>query len=366
MINNKILFYVHFNKNNSLSEYVVYQLKQMRPIFDKVVFITNSKINDSDKLRLDKLYDDFISRDNIGFDFAAWRDGIKKVGWKNIAKYDSLTIMNDTCFGPINDFSKIYEQMSSKDVDFWGIAKNISIKNVNPMYLLPAHLQSFYITFFKNVVSSKVFNDFWRNVKNFKNVSDVIYEEELKLTEVLVNNGFKCDAFYNAEREYKKELIVVGDQYYNNINKNEYDPGYSYTRSLDILKNINGYPLFKKKAIFMFPDKINQTRDFILKKTDYPIELLDEYISQNFNDQLNIKIEEMKVGLNELIDRQEGNILQLKRDIVSIKHELDSEKEKTRHLNELISGITSSRTYKAAVLITKPVRVFRKMKKLKK
>ncbi|HFH9739096.1 TPA: rhamnan synthesis protein F, partial [Streptococcus pyogenes] len=45
---NRILLYVHFNKYNKISAHVYYQLEQMRSLFSKIVFISNSKVSHED------------------------------------------------------------------------------------------------------------------------------------------------------------------------------------------------------------------------------------------------------------------------------------------------------------------------------
>jgi len=85
----RLLLYVHFNKFNQISEHVLYQLEKMRPLFRKVIFISNSKISQDQEDELkQELVDEVLLRKNIGFDFAAWRDGMKKVGFEELKKYD--------------------------------------------------------------------------------------------------------------------------------------------------------------------------------------------------------------------------------------------------------------------------------------
>ena len=110
---NRLLLYVHFNRNNQLSEHVLYQLQQLRHNFEEIYFISNSKMTDGDFVRLtdSKLADGFLQRENVGYDFAAWAEAMKHYGFDKLANYDSVTIMNDTCFGPVYDFSKTIEQM---------------------------------------------------------------------------------------------------------------------------------------------------------------------------------------------------------------------------------------------------------------
>ena len=42
----RLLLYVHFNKYDHISRHVFYQLEHMRPLFDKLVFISNSRLSE--------------------------------------------------------------------------------------------------------------------------------------------------------------------------------------------------------------------------------------------------------------------------------------------------------------------------------
>ena len=77
-----------------------------------MVFISNSQLPEDVKSNLvaQHLVDDILERQNSGFDFAVWRDGMKTVGFDQLAHFDSVTLMNDTCFGPFWDLEPIYQQ----------------------------------------------------------------------------------------------------------------------------------------------------------------------------------------------------------------------------------------------------------------
>ena len=49
----RILFYVHYNKLSIISQHVLYQLEHMRPLFSKIVFISNSALNENDKKKIE-------------------------------------------------------------------------------------------------------------------------------------------------------------------------------------------------------------------------------------------------------------------------------------------------------------------------
>ena len=81
--------------------------------FSKIIFISNSPLSNEDKCRLreDLGISDLLERDNRGFDFAAWRDGMNWLGFDTLQNSDSLTLMNDTCFGPLWDLAPIYQAL---------------------------------------------------------------------------------------------------------------------------------------------------------------------------------------------------------------------------------------------------------------
>ena len=187
----RLLLYVHFNKYNNFSQHVFYQLEQMRPLFDRIVFVSNSLFSDVDKVALEKagLIDDFIQRKNQGYDFAAWHDGMKAVGFEMLADYDSITCMNDTCFGPLWDMSTYYERYEGDDsVDFWGMTNHRAI-DAGHVYI-DEHLQSYFMSFKKRLVKSSVFQSFWQQVESYTNVQDVIDHYETKYTKLFVEAGF--------------------------------------------------------------------------------------------------------------------------------------------------------------------------------
>lgn len=269
----------------------------MRKVFDTVVFASNSKISAQDKKRLNGLYDKFIQRKNKGFDFSAWRDSMNSFGWSNIEKYDELTIMNDTCFGPIHDFRSVYKEMKSRGVDFWGMTINVALKDLvvdgrGGFVFAPAHIQSYYITFDKRVFTTDIFKTFWNNIIDYSDVQDVIINYEIKLTDLLESNGYTYDAYYNAKNAWKKDVMTrkdVDTSAFSAGNMKKYNPGYTCTRPLWLLGEVQKYPFIKTKSIVMATKQIPGIRNYLIKNTNYPVQLIDSYIGSRFWELLKAK-----------------------------------------------------------------------------
>jgi rhamnosyltransferase len=195
----RLLLYVHFNKYDKISNHVYYQLEHMHPLFSKVVFISNSQLSQSevDKLHEKGLIDAFIQRENIGYDFAAWHDGMAQVGFESLKNYDSITCMNDTCFGPLWDMAPLYQKYELNDnVDFWGMTNHRAI-DAGHIYI-DEHLQSYFMSFKNSLIVSDVFQNFWQSVESFEDVQKVIDNYETKYTKHFVDAGFNYESVLNT------------------------------------------------------------------------------------------------------------------------------------------------------------------------
>lgn len=255
----RLLLYVHFNKLNTISSHVIYQLMHMRPLFSRVVFISNSPLLSEvvDQLQEKNAIDVFLQRENIGYDFAAWRDGMTHIGFSNLAEYDSVTLMNDTCFGPLWDMKEVYQRFEDDElVDFWGITNHRATK------AFPEHIQSYFISFKHQVIASQAFQNFWTNVQNYTAVQDVIDHYETQVTTSLINAGFSYKTVFDTVEKDTSGML---------------HPDFSYYNPTAILKNRT--PFIKVKTIdahqHITPYILNQ----IELESSYPVDLIVSHMS---------------------------------------------------------------------------------------
>lgn len=267
----RLLLYVHFNKYNRISSHVYYQLTKMRQIFSNVVFISNSSVSDKDYQKLVDLHlvDNFIQRENIGFDFAAWRDGMTAVGFEVLATYDSVTIMNDTCFGPLWDIKDYYLEYESDDsVDFWGLTNNRATPKSRYTQGFREHIQSYFITFKKSVIVSPEFKNFWENVKNYTNVQDVIDNYETQVTTKFLDAGFNYKVIFNTVNEDASHMLHADFSFYHPTAILSHRVPFIKVKAIDNNQHITPYLL-----------------DEIAKQSDYPVDLIISHMSEiNFPD----------------------------------------------------------------------------------
>ena len=280
---NRILLYIHYNKFDEVSEHVLYQLEQIKPLFSRIILISNSYLENNYMRKLNKIgITEVIQRENIGFDFAAWRDGMEYVGFDHLKKYDSVTLMNDTCIGPLWSLEPYFRSFESAiDCDFWGMT------NFKKTKYFQEHVQSYFVSYSQSVVSSKVFQKFWMSIKNFENVRQVIDRYETRLTSKLKKSGFNYQVVFNTLHENSEEMV---------------HPDFSYYRPFDILNH--RVPFLKLKALQSHQEQANQLKCEIKSISDFPSEILENVYSsiEFFSNEIvrNEKISIFKKVVNKL------------------------------------------------------------------
>ena len=242
----RILFFVHYNKYNSLAEYVVYLLEHIKHIYNKIVFISNSSISDTDQIKLESLCDEIIRRDNTGFDFGVWRDALLREGWDKLSEYDNVTLMNDSCFGPLFDLEVSYKKMEQQDIDFWGMTDHS-------------------LCFHKKVIESNVFQNFWNMLANEKDIDNLKHIYEKQLTVLLNKKGYKFTTFLNSTNSDNLSLLRPD------------------------LCIINSLPFIEIKSFknFNYPNYLLQ---LIENKTDYPVSMILNYFTELFDPSTSLPI----------------------------------------------------------------------------
>ena len=266
-----------------MSDHVLYQLEKIKPLFSRVILISNSHLEKNYMRKLEMIgITEIIQRANIGFDFAAWRDGMEYVGFDHLEKYDSVTLMNDTCIGPLWSLEPYFRSFESAiDCDFWGMT------NFKKTKYFREHVQSYFVSYSREVVSSKVFKSFWMNVKSYDNVRQVIDNYETKFTSELKRTGFNYQVVFNTLGEKSDDML---------------HPDFSYYRPFDILNH--RVPFLKLKALQSHQEQANQLKCEIKSISNFPSEILENVYSsiEFFSNEIvrNEKISIFKKVVNKL------------------------------------------------------------------
>jgi rhamnosyltransferase len=260
---------------------VVYLLKNVRVLYTRVVVISNSPLSGEQQNKLVEFCDEILIRENKGFDFGAWKDAILKDGWEKLSQYDNVTLMNDTCFGPLFDLETIYLDMEQRDIDFWGLTKftNREYKMPKTCVPVPEYIQSYFICFKRNVAISIPFKTFWEHVRYENNILSVIQNYEIKITKILTKAGFRYSVFLDKASfpEIKSDLAL---------------------RRPDLCLKFK-VPFLKVKSFLSFPYP-KYIITLLQTNTNYPVSIIFNYLNQIYDPDTTLFIQ------NKLIQNQEN------------------------------------------------------------
>lgn len=141
----KVCFFSHFNRRNSVHECVYRYLWDIKKIGFSIIFITTSPLDKIDTLKIWNICDDIIIRDNINLDWGGWIEAYQKY---NPIRANYLLLCNDSVFGPIWSLQKFWESLTEVESDFYGAVCSNQVKR---------HVQSWFMVFGKRLRASDLF-----------------------------------------------------------------------------------------------------------------------------------------------------------------------------------------------------------------
>ena len=265
----KALVYVIFESEAHLQEYKLRFLQALVPLVDDVIVVVNGQLHDDDINCLEN-YGRVLTRDNKGYDTAAFREGIFAFGKDKLKDYDQLLLVNDTNIGPMRDLSQVFQEMADKRLDFWGISfgeEQEDVTKENPYGYIPKHLQSYFLVIEKLMLNDDAFYEYWTHLTDTDSRDKAIGRHETRFTKHFADLGYRFDAVVQ-----------------------EYEDSAMYIHPLKMLKA--GSPLVKYTALKNYDEdqflwqgldrdsEVPDLLDFVAEETDYPVAILEDIVNK--------------------------------------------------------------------------------------
>ena len=227
--------YFFYDSQGVVDKYVDYFLNDYSKCFQKLVVVCNGSIDEAGRELFRKYTDTVIVRENTGMDVWAYKTVFDVLGWTEIETYDEVTIANYTSMGPVYPFSEMYEIMSHRDIDFWGINKHFYYKDdvfgkISYGYI-PEHIQSYYMVFRRSLLKSEKFQEYWNHMPEIRTYQDSIAIFEAVFTKKFEDFGFKWDVYVNVDDLKTLTLHPI------------------LTYPVELIKN-RKCPIFKRRSFF--------------------------------------------------------------------------------------------------------------------
>ncbi|MFT3929030.1 MAG: rhamnan synthesis F family protein [Spongiibacteraceae bacterium] len=181
----RAVIFVHFDKDGILDPHVQFCLGELRKHCATLIFVSAS-ILPAELEKAARICDKAISRENEGYDFVSWKVGLGLL--ESPESYDEITFVNDSCYGPLFDLGKVFKRADAKVCDMWGLTYS---HDISP------HIQSFFFSFRKKIISSLDFKGFWDSVESLDHKAEIVRKYEVGMTSYFRERGYRIFAFFD-------------------------------------------------------------------------------------------------------------------------------------------------------------------------
>lgn len=190
----RVAIYASYSNANKIEDYVIYYLSKLKEDTDLIVYVCDNPLADEEVQKINNVADIVITGRHGEYDFGSYKRGyLYLLEKKLLGEFEELVFCNDSCYGPIESFERIFKVMQRRRLDFWGLTQNSQFSD---------HLQSYFLVFGKAVFQSAVFREFIIGVTKEKSVQMVINKYEVNLTKTLSENGFLWGSFVDTNDEF--------------------------------------------------------------------------------------------------------------------------------------------------------------------
>lgn len=184
----EICLFVSYAPSGELKPHVARYLAGLREqgfFLIALVAVDNDLKAPVDRTAWETISDAFAARQNAGFDFGAWAAVLNTHPqlWQAV----SLTLANDSVFGPFDGFAEMIDRTRRSDADVIGLIETLQQKR---------HFQSFFMTFKNKALASPVLQSFWKEVRNIEDKTELIRQYEVELLSLCETAGLHSEILF--------------------------------------------------------------------------------------------------------------------------------------------------------------------------
>jgi len=193
----RIAVFSHFDRYGIVHDYVYYYLQQLAGAGYTILFVSSApKLSPEAVAILKPLCCMIIRRKNVGYDFAAYKEGIARI--PRLERLEALILANDSVYGPFIPLHQVLDQADPEVSDVWSMTDS---------WQHSYHLQSYFLLFYRSAIVHSEFGRFWRSVHFVQSKAWVIRFYEVGLSKTLLAAGLSCRALF----PYRKAMLMVLD-----------------------------------------------------------------------------------------------------------------------------------------------------------
>lgn len=178
----RLIILVQYDPAGGIPPHVRHHLDALRPLAARLVLVSNSALDRDARGWAEARCDRVIARQNIGLDFAGWRDALAQEPLEGI---DQAVLTNSSVIGPLHPLPPIFAAMEARGADLWGMVMSRE---------RGLHLQSYFLCAGPRLIRSEAWAGFWAGVEDLPDKARIIARYELGFTRAMQAAGFTTDA----------------------------------------------------------------------------------------------------------------------------------------------------------------------------
>lgn len=269
--------YVFHDGNQVVDRYVPVFLKELKRFVEHLLVVVNGEVNKEGKASLEAVADEVMIRPNEGYDITGYKKGIEHIGWNALKGYDELILVNSTLYGPLYPFDEMFDTMSKRDLDLWGITKHHKVDwdvfGTCKYGYVPEHIQSSFLVIRQPMLNGEFFRKRWEELPEIHSYAEAIGFFEVIFTKESIEAGFKTGVYCDTtdlEGYTRYPLMMMSDELI-------------IRRKCPVMKQKS----FSQNYYDIITDTIGNatadTLEFIRDHTDYDVNLIWDNILRTAN-----------------------------------------------------------------------------------
>src|SRR5262245_9904048 len=104
-----LCIYCTYVREEKIPAYTFHYIKELKKCGYETMVISHSQICEEDIVRLKEICCAVVVKENVGYDFFAWKKGLELCD--NGTGLDNLLLTNDSIIGPFGDMKDIFAEM---------------------------------------------------------------------------------------------------------------------------------------------------------------------------------------------------------------------------------------------------------------
>lgn len=198
--------FAFYDKDGIVDDYIPVLVGAVRRHCARLVCVVNGDLTEEGRAKLAPVCDEILMRPNEGLDVTAYKEGFFHLEGE-LEQFDELLFFNQTVFGPLYPLGELFDEMSARDLDFWGLTRHKGLQRdltgtvwekVEYGYI-PSHVQSYFFAVRGELLRGGALGDYWRALPQIRDYVEAVSFHEMRFTKFFADQGYRWEVYLDCE-----------------------------------------------------------------------------------------------------------------------------------------------------------------------